>query len=132
MSGAAALLSELRSQGKTIAVVGSNLRIVPKVTDTALIDRLRAHKAELIELLKGSVSQYTLDYKAEIPAASTVEALAHDLIKLCTVYGLRLACDAGRHLSRRDRWRLVRGDGCDRGGWIFSCRLICKQLLLPM
>lgn len=90
MSGAAALLSELRSQGKTIAVVGSNLRIVPKVTDTALIDRLRAHKAELIELLKGSVSQYTLDYKAEIPAASTVEALAHDLIKLCTVYGLRL------------------------------------------
>ena len=90
MSGAAALLSELRSQGKTIAVVGTNLRIVPKVTDTALIDRLRAHKAELIELLKGGVSQYTLDYKAEIPAASTAQALAHDLVKLCTQYGLNL------------------------------------------
>ena len=90
MNGAAALLSELRSQGKTIAVVGSNLRIVPKVTDTALIDRRRTHKSELIALLKGGVSQYTLDYKAEIPAASIAESLAHDLIKLCTEYGLNL------------------------------------------
>lgn len=55
---------------------------------------IRQCKAELIELLTGGVGQYTLDYKREmahaIPTATLDEALAHDLIKLCTTYGLRL------------------------------------------
>ena len=130
MSGAAALLSECVVRGRP-SLWSFQLAHRTKGDGYGFIDRLRAHKAELIELLKGSVSQYALTTRPDTGRlyCRSVGARSHKAL-----HGVRIAtpCDAGRHLSRRDRWRLVRGDGCDRGGWIFSCRLICKQLLLPM
>lgn len=58
MSDAEVLLSELHHQGKTITVLGSILRIVPKVTDAALVERLRAHKEELLDLLTDGGTKY--------------------------------------------------------------------------
>lgn len=88
------LLVELQQAGATLRVDGSTLYVKPNPVDATVRERIRAHKDALIELLTGGVAQYALDYKREmahaIPAASPVEALAHDLIKLCTTYGLRL------------------------------------------
>jgi hypothetical protein len=58
MSDAEVLLSELHHQGKTITVLASILRIVPKVTDAALVERLRAHKEELLDLLTDGGTKY--------------------------------------------------------------------------
>jgi hypothetical protein len=51
MSEAIALLNDLRERGLRVTIAGPNLRIVPKVTDPALIERLRARKAEVMALL---------------------------------------------------------------------------------
>jgi hypothetical protein len=85
------LLAELRQSGMTVRTDGVTLYVKPNPSDAGTRERLRQCKAELIELLKGGISQYTLDYKnAAIPPASTAEALAHDLVKLCTQYNLNL------------------------------------------
>jgi hypothetical protein len=101
MSGAAGLLSELRSQGKTIAVVGSVLRIVPKVTDAALIERLRAYKAELMALLKEQAEiEQLAKLDAERNAADRVAGRGYDYDKTAPSYHEYLGRTAAGGLIR--------------------------------
>jgi hypothetical protein len=52
MSEAISLLNDLRGRRFRVSIAGPKLRIVPKPDDAELIERSRAHKAELMALLK--------------------------------------------------------------------------------
>jgi hypothetical protein len=116
MSEAITLLNDLRGRGLRVTIAGPNLRIVPKPADAELVDRLRAHKAELMVLLKEQAEVERVarldaahherdrlagrgcDYDRRIPARS--------IIQTCADHGVRLLVEPdGTLVVRGPVWR---------------------------
>jgi hypothetical protein len=100
MNEAAELVSELRRRRFNYFVRDGNLVVQP-APDAALLDRLRAHKPEVLALLQGPNGTATeRPREAEIdrmvhadgwiPSATPAEALAHDLMRLSIGHNLNL------------------------------------------
>ena len=96
MNEAAELISELRRRRFKYFVRNGKLVVQP-APDAALLDLLRARKIEILALLQGPT---LTEREAEIDRmtcadgwisnASPAQALAHDLVRLCTEHQLNL------------------------------------------
>ncbi len=101
MSEAISLLNDLRGRRFRVSIAGPKLRIVPKPDDAELIERLRAHKTELMALLKEQAEiEQLAKLDAERNAADRVAGRGYDYDKTAPSYREYLGRTAAGGLIR--------------------------------
>jgi hypothetical protein len=104
---AIALLDELRQRGHAITVAGDRLRIVPKLHNEELFERLRAAKSEILALLahKQEPSEEEDRIAQQDSGTLPLPDPAAMLIKTCTEFGITLSLESdGTLVIGRGAW----------------------------